>query len=295
MPFKNVRSYGNDNISNLLEVNVKAWLEDSFLRIGAIIPPRTSTLYPDISNGVSNLKVWNSNIQNWAPRRIDGNNIIVTPATVTVNGVTASNVTINYSKGQVTFDKELQSGDRVEARHYTNRVNIFNVLELNRRPMIRLADAEVSDDYAVFQELSVSETIRTPYIIIETFPSGSASPMMLGSGAVWATRRVQLNVVTESVGELSKILDIMSVQSYRTIDLFDTNKSAWEGLLPIDPLTGDINSSPNALQYPELIRRYRVSSMYWKTISVRKFKTSKEDIHMGIAYFTVDIASNPNL
>ena len=64
---------------------------------------------------------------------------------------------------------------------------------------------------------------------------------MLGSGTVWATRRVQLNVVSKSVGELSKILDILNVQSYRTVYLFDTNKSAMEGLLPIDPLTGDIN------------------------------------------------------
>jgi hypothetical protein len=143
--------------------------------------------------------------------------------------------------------------------------------------------------------MEVSETIRTPYIIIETFPTGAASPIEIGSGRVWASRRVQMHVVTESVGELSKILDILSVQSFRTVDLFDTNITAQEGLLPIDPLTGDINSSPNALQYPDLVRRHRIDSMYWKAISVRKFKTNKEDIHMGIAYFTVDIASNPKL
>ena len=40
------------------------------------------------------------------------------------------------------------------------------------------------------------------------------------------------------------------------------------------------DSNPNALQYPELVRQYRISSMYWKAISVRKFKTNKEDIHM---------------
>jgi hypothetical protein len=155
--------------------------------------------------------------------------------------------------------------------------------------------AENHDDYTTFQELAVSETIRTPYIIIETFPTGSAKPIMIGSGAVWATRRVQLNVVTESVGELSKILDILSVQSYRTVPLFNTNEAARDGILPIDPRTGDINSNPHALQYPELIRQYGVSSIYWKTISVRKFKTTKEDIHMGIAYFTIEIASNPNI
>jgi len=298
MPFKNVSRLANDGISNLLELNLRYWLEDAFMRIGGIIPPRTSILQPDTSKGVPDLKVWNSNIPSWAPRRLEGNNIIVTPAIVTVNGTVEPSVTINYSKGQVTFTNELHPSDTVMARHYTNKISIFTVLELNRRPMIRLgaeSDAEHHDDNASFQELSVSETIRTPYIIIETFPVGSAHPIMLGSGAVWATRRVQLNVVAESVGELSKILDILNVQSYRTVELFNTNKSALEGLLPIDPLTGDINGSPNALQYPELIRQYRVSRMEWKTISVRKFKTTKEDIHMGIAYFTVDIASNPKL
>jgi len=294
MPFKNVQRLDNDQVSNVLEINMRYFLEDSFMRIGGIIPLRTTVLHPDADN----LMVWASNVQNWAPRRIDSNNIIVTPAIVTVNGVVETNVTINYSKGQVTFTRELLPDDRVEARHYTNRIGIYNVLELNRRPMIRLGteqDIGDNDDYAAFQELSVGETIRPPYIIIETFPTGSANPIMLGSGAVWATRRVQLNVVTESVGELSKILDILNVQSFRTIALFDTNKAAREGLLPIDPLTGDINTSPSALQYPELIRQCRVSSMYWKTISVRKFKTDKEDIHMGLAYFTVEIASNPKL
>ena len=118
---------------------------------------------------------------------------------------------------------------------------------------------------------------------------------MIGSGAVWATRMMQLNIVTESAGELSKVLDILNVQSFRTIELFDTNRSATDGVLPIDPLTGDINGSPSALQYPELIRHYRVSSMYWGKIGVRKFKTTREDIHMGLAYFNVDIQSNPNL
>jgi hypothetical protein len=68
MPFKNVTRYDNDNISNLLEINMKAWLEDSFMRIGGIIPPRTSVLRPDTKDDVVNLMVWNANVPNWAPR-----------------------------------------------------------------------------------------------------------------------------------------------------------------------------------------------------------------------------------
>ena len=136
--FKNVTRLANDGISNLLELNLRYWIEDSFLRIGGIIPERTSVLQPDTSDDVVNLRVWTSNVQSWAPRRMAGNNIVVTPATVTVNGVTEPNVTINYSKGQVTFIRELLPDDIVEARHYTNRLSIYTVLELNRRPMIRL-------------------------------------------------------------------------------------------------------------------------------------------------------------
>jgi len=198
--FKNVARLNNDGLSNCLELNLRYWLEDSFLRIGGIIPERTSVLQPDTSDGVVNLRVWTSNVQSWAPRRMAGSEIVVTPAIVTVNGVVESNVTINYSKGQVIFTRELLSTDRVEARHYTNKLSIYTVLELNRRPMIQLglSGAGVHEDYMSFQDLAVSETIRTPYIIIETFPTGAAKPIMIGSGAVWATRRIQLNVVTES-------------------------------------------------------------------------------------------------
>jgi hypothetical protein len=175
MPFKNVGRLGNDNVSNLLEINLKYWLSDAFLRIGNIIPLRTTVLTPDTSDNITNLMVWNSNIQGWAPSRIDNNNIVVTPATVTVNGVTDPNVTINYSKGQVTFTGELLPDDKVQARHYTNQIGIYTVLELNRRPMVRLGStgSEQHGDYTIFQEMEVSETIRAPYIIIETFRNRS--------------------------------------------------------------------------------------------------------------------------
>ena len=244
------------------------------------------------------MQVWNATVQSWSPRYLSGGNIVVVPATVTVNGLAEPNVTINYSKGQVTFAGNLLATDIVEASHYSNKVGIYNTLERNRRPMIRLESMTSTDnneDFSSFQELSVSETIAPPFILIETFPTGSASPVMVGSGAVWAARRVQLNVATETIGELSKILDILNVQSHRTIKLFNTSRAASEGLLPIDPLTGDINSSPNALQYPELIKQCCAGYVSWKAISVRKFKTVREDICVGIAYFTVEVESNPKL
>ena len=295
--FKNVSRYDNDGISNLLEINLKYFLEDGFLRIGGIIPPRTSILQPDTSKDTTNLRVWNSKIQGWAYKRInpDGS-VTTTPASVSVNGVGEFGANINYSRGQVTFNRELRSTDRVEATHFTNRLSIFTVLELNRRPMIQLGSETgraTHDDYTVFQELAVNEKISTPYIIIEAFPTGSSKPYMIGTGAVNTTNRIQLNVVTETVGELSRILDILRVQSYKTTAMFDTNRAAIDRVLPIDPITGDIN--PSGIQYPDLTNRYYLDSMYWKTVSVRRFKTIKEDIHMGIAYFTVDILSNPRI
>jgi hypothetical protein len=297
MGFKNIAKYDNDGISNLLELNIKEWLIDGFMEIGAIIPPRTSVLHPDTSDDLENLAVWNSPIQNWAYKALGpGGNTVLVPATITVNGVPEPNVSINYALGQVTFNRELFPDDKVEARHATNRVSILTTLELDRRPLVRLgSEAQFSgrdENFSVFEELAVSETVRTPYIIIETFPTGSASPVMLGSGAVWANRRIQLNVVAETVGELSRILDILNVQTYQSLNVFDTTRAAIDGVLPIDPMTGDINYSPAAIQYPRLVREYRLDTVYWSDLSVRKFKTTKEDIHMGIAYFTISIVSN---
>jgi len=148
MPFKNVRTYHSDGISNLLEINLREWLCDGFMRIGSLIPPRhtPTELFPDASR-----QVWsNPDVQNWASRRFDGDNIIYTPATILVDGVTEprENVTINYAKGQVTFKRALLPGEQVvKARHYTNSIDIFNVLELNRRPTIRLgAETNIEND-----------------------------------------------------------------------------------------------------------------------------------------------------
>lgn len=305
--FKNIRRYDNDGLSNCLEINLAEWLKDAFLRIGAIIPPRTTILQPDTSSNKKNLRVWGSRTPSWAYKRIDRTGaeefsspsfgkVVLTPATVTVNGILDFNAIINYAQGEVTFDRDLLETDRVEATHSTNKLSIFNVLELNRRPLIRLnpeGQSGTNGDFSAFEELAVSETIVPPFIIVETFPTSGARPICLGTGGVYSTNRVQMSIITESIGELSKILDILRVQSYWTVNMFNTNLAAIDGVLPIDPITGDIN--PSGIQYPELTQKYPLHGMVWDTISVRKFKTTKEDIHMGMAYFTVEIKSNPKI
>ena len=298
--FKNITHYDNTGISNLIEVNLKEFLIDGFLRIGAIIPQRTSILRPDQGDGTINWNIWNADAQSWAYKRInhDGS-IILTPAEIRVNGVVEPNVIINYARGQVTFDRELFENDIVEARHYTNRIGIFNSLELNRRPMIQLGSdapfSKIDRDYSAFRELAVSETVQTPCIILETYPTGSADPVMLGSGRVWMNNRVQMYVMTGNIGELSRILNVLSAQSYRTIDVFDVNTASIDGVLPIDVITGDINISPNAVQYPDLVQKYFISSMYWQKISTQKSKSDKEDIQIGMASMNVEIMSNPRI
>ena len=294
--FKNVTSYANDHISNVLEINLRYFLQDGFMRMGAVIPQRQTRLQPDQSNNIVDLSVWNAGIQSWSWKKADGKTgTILTPATVTVNGNIDNNVIIDYNRGQVTFDRELSASDIVIATHYTNRVGVHTVLELNRRPMIQLGGdrGEVGEDFSVFQMLSVSEVVRPPFIILEAFPTSSAQPYALGTGALWENTRIQMNVMTETIGELSKIRDILRAQSYWSLVLFDTNKATVDGILPIDPVTGDINRNPNVLQYPDLLRQYRLGTVYWGNVSARTFKTDKEDVHWGIIMLTIKSISNP--
>jgi len=306
--FKNVRNYSNSGISNSLEMNLRYFLDDSFARLdGYILADDESYLLPDDSNLNSNLdfKIWNSPVRNWAHRLISNGVTIPQPAVIEVNGVMEPDVIINYAQGQVTFPNRLMhSDDIVKATHATNQINIRTVLELNRRPVVQLSSKGQGNsnegDFSVFEDLDVNNTITTPYIIIESFPTGSADPVMIGSGTVWATRRMQLNIATTSITELSRILDILNVLSYRTVRMFNINEASTAdtgdgafGVLPFRQDTGDIN--PNGKEYPELIREYPLNDIYWKTISVRKFKTVRQDIHLGIAYFTVEIISDPRL
>jgi len=291
MPFKNVDNFANIGISNNLELNLKYWIEDSMLRIGGYILDQYSVLKPDNSEGSINLSIWNSEVQGWAYKIVEGGvrgNTVITPAQIYVNGIPETDVIINYAKGQITFNRELNELDIVTARHNTNRINIVTIQDLPVRPIVKLGSAEGLS--TVYHELAASQTLKTPYIIIESFPTSSAAPRMLGSGQVWATDRIQMNVTTESIAELSRILNILRVQSFKSTRVFDTNQAAIDGVLPIDA-NGDIN--PRGIQYPDILRKYYVDTMYWKQIGVRKFKTNKEDIQLGMVYFTVEIPSNP--
>lgn len=305
MAFKNVTTYGNDQVSNLLEINLTYFLSDAFMRIGAIGENKTVNLTRNAEDNT----IWSDlTVPGWSYQKLNGNTVTLSPAVIT-SSFPVTEYTVNYSKGQVIFPygTNILETDTVQATRRASTIGIYSTLDIGRRPLITLGSTATmggENDYSTFQELVMSEKLIPPFIILETFPVGSAAPVQIGSGQVWATRRVHLNVCTQSVGDLSRILDILSVQSFRTVRCFNTNRAVRDTdnsdayMLPIMP-DGDINKTEpfasNPLFYEDLLRNYYIDSMYWKEIQTRKFKIANESVQMGIAYFTVNICSNPNI
>lgn len=294
--FKNVINYNNDGPSNYIETNIKYWLENGFSQIGAYITDQKTQLQPDESGRIGSDYRWISPIKNWAYFIIEDRKYINTPAVVYINGVQTDAI-INYFNGEVSFDTIIDKTALVEAEYISNRVTIANSITLKNRPIVQIGEGEwrwANDYITVFEQLASEKLIQTPYIIIKIFPTGDASPKQIGSGQVWVERRVQFNVAADTEAEAAKILDILNVQSYRTIRFFDINKASIDNALPIDH-NGDINKSSNACNYYQLTHKYFLDTVYWNNITVRKFSTNRQDIHLGLAYMDIKIASNPKI
>jgi hypothetical protein len=292
MPFKNISSYANDNASNFLEVNLRIWLEDCFLRIGAYTENVDDILLPDQNKQGRYI----GSFRNWAYKIYKQDTWNFTPPTV--QGPTGYSV--DYPNGAVnyTVDPVLP---QIPVTYTAGRVSIRTATELGRPPMVMLERESRNENYSsVFQDLDVQEQIQLPYIILEAFPTGAASPYQLGSQMVRLHRRIQVNVVTESLAERSKILDIINAQSYKTVRTFDTNKTCSDqsyanGRLPLiqyGEKQGDVN--PDGLHWEDLVNTYPSSSVKWDNITTRVYKTKKQDVFVGIASFTCEVVSSPH-
>ncbi len=305
MSFKNVRDFNNEGITNVVETNLSYWLSDGFTRIGSYSRHQSVELQPDKSGLDGQEYRWQSPIKNWGWQVLNGfGDVIWSPAVISIvpigqpndSGVPITNTVIDYLHGEVTVGSVIDpSAYKVVASFIANDVSIVSSIQTNRRPMVVLDPfgKDTSDYITVFEKMAAEYKIQTPFILIKVSPTGTASPLMIGSGQVWVEQRIKLDIVTETEHLLNKILGILTSQSYRTIPMFNSNIASTDGALPLDE-NGDINPSPNACLYHDLLYRYYIDSMYWDKWAVRKFNTNRQDIHLGMAWLTVKIISNPN-
>lgn len=230
----------------------------------------------------TNGQVWQGFRQNWVyesgveygtqPIQISG--VFVNNTFMPVSG---NQYYINYPLGQVVFNTAIAQNSTVQIEFSYKHINflksdnpVFKEIQANSyRVDNRQFNLQASGDYAVFGE----NRVQLPAVFVEALPSRAFKPYELGGGH-YIYQDVALHVLTETPWDRKQIMDLLSFQHDKTIQLFDKNEMRAGNVFPLD-YRGMLTSG--AVGYPDLVEDY-----YWRENTFTDTKVSPIRLTNGL-------------
>lgn len=303
--FKNVSSITSDFLLNILESNMKNFLDWSFLHIGGWfdIARSDQNLYGENYHYKLNLvedpsyesgQVWQTPRKDWvwetgisyestSPTAISG---------VYVDGsLVTSGYSINYPLGQITFDSAIDTTSDVQLDYSYRFIQIYRANDAPWFSLLQYSSFN-TDDKDITQtaegewSIGAYKRIQMPCVIIEALPRSRSLPYELGSGGLIFEQDIMLYVLAENKNDRNKILDIFRYQQDSVIYLYNTNEVAKNDNYPLD-YNGSLKNNP--LMYPSLVENYKWRKCWFKTINLVELSTATPNLHTGAARVTAEI------
>ncbi len=266
-----ITHFHEDNISNLLEVNLKIYYDWQLLTIGAWNEVRVdnSGIYGDYSKlrpvkdrYFNEGEVWESSRKDWVwetgvnyTDRTGTVNDPLQTGSLTINGAAASNAMfVNYPLGRVIFDTAVAITGTVQINRSERLVQILRADDAPWWSELQYGSYQIDEQFLTYAsgEWSIGghQRIQMPCIIIEVVPKGSTEGWELGGGAQIVSRDVLFHVLAEDRFTRNNLMDIINLQGDRSIHLFDSNTLSLNGDYALDFRGARTGSK----MYPDLIQ-----------------------------------------
>lgn len=308
--FKNTTSISDTFLLNALEVNMKLFLDWSFLCIGAWFDAKIgedsfqgvnqySKLVPVSDPSYLDGQVWQSIRKDWVwENGIDFNGASPIPVSgIEVDGNYLPNngtqYSINYPEGKIIFDTPQAIGSNIMANYsyrniQTYRANDspwFNYLQYasfnTANPDInRLEDGDWS--------IAGEHRIQLPAIVIESISRSRSYPYELGNNSIVIEQDVEFYVLAENKNDRNKMLDILRMQQDLVLMLYDTDELAKNDAFPLD-YKGSLKISPK--MYPTIVEDYPWRKSWMKNVSLFELESVNPEFHRGLVRATIEIIS----
>lgn len=291
----------SDNISNMLETNLKMYYDWAFLsQLGAWsdVDVPTSGIYgadfsklrmvsdPNYTDGQvwetpRKDLVWESDIE--YANYTGGISVPNTVGNPIVNGVSVSTgYYINYPQGQIVFTNPVAG--TVKLQHAYRTVQIYKVDDAPwwreiQQQSFRPDNAQFQQSESGMWSLFSQYRIQLPAVVIEVAPIGDADGYALGADSLRQNRDVLFNVIAETPSERKNLMDIFNAQVARGLSLFNSNEALNEW--PLDyrgMLTG-------TKTYPYFVSE---SGHRWRTCEMQK-STIEEVLQVHPALFIATV------
>jgi len=195
---------------------------------------------------------------------------------------------IDHFNGRVIFDNPISANSIVQAEYSYKWINIVYASNLPWLTQIQKDTLEPNSNFydrdRGVWNLPPDSRLQLPAIAVEVVPVRKFKGYQLGGGQ-WVYSDVILHCVAEDEVTRNKLLDIVSLQSDKTIPLFDSNAINDDYKYPLDyrgvPVSG-------AYRYPEILENYYGGSLRLTNCNVQQMKMIDSNLFGGIVRFSTE-------
>lgn len=200
---------------------------------------------------------------------------------------------VDYTNGKIVFDNAIPSGSKVQAEHSYKWINIVYA---DAVPWLNEVQSKTLEPGSTFLQkdkgtynIPPEARLQLPAIAIELVPSRTFKGYQLGGGQ-WVYTDVLFHCIAEDEYTRNKLVDIVSLQSDKNIELFNSNLINTSGAFPIDyrgtPVSG-------ALRYPDLVDKFNGGLLRITNVNVQQMNMINNNLYGGVVRVTTEgIKSN---
>lgn len=320
--FRAVHHFGEPLLINLLEQNLKSWIDWAMLRIGGwedVSIEKNGFDYTQgqllLTNdyGFGNNSVFQGARKDWVfennvnytsptggtfnplPVQVYVDTIPVTPTT------TGHEYYIDYSRGRIIFQAD-HKNNAIYADHSYRAVQTYLYDEMNWWFEVQYDSANTQTDQWLenFNNpvgttsntgdygISSANRLQMPAIVIEGVANGNSRPFELGTLVGKNRQDILFHIISQDRSLRNNIADIFRLQKGKTIVLYDTYKIFTNNLFPLDS-RGMLVNSP--VMYPDIIKNNNVvfREATFIDINISNIKTDNPNLHWAIVRATLEV------
>jgi hypothetical protein len=255
--FTKVSQIGQTLLTSEIEANLKGFLDWAFLGVGGwfdVTRPSAGAWGGDFATlravedfSYSLGQVWEAPRKDWVwetgtpyadynPINISG--VYVNGALKETGDATYSHH-YNYPLGRVIFDTPIATTDSVQINYSYRNVQVYiadqapwwDELQYNS---MRVDDSTFAQIGSGNWGILSNHRVQMPAIVIEAVPRRTFKPYELGSISQIIRQDVLFHILAESRWWRNQLVDVVSLQQDKTLQLYDTNKIADANVFPLD-------------------------------------------------------------
>lgn len=221
-----------------------------------------------------------SYIQSISPNLISG--IYINDTFYPLNTTGAYSYKVDYINSRIVFNTAISLSSKVEMEYSYRWLQIYNY---DNAQWWRQLQYQTDANSEHFNQLNKGDfsilsnnRVQLPAIIIETVSRGLSKPWQLGDKSLVMKQELLLHIVSETMADRNKIIDILRLQQDKIIRMYDTNLVIKYGVQPF-LIDGTLN--PNRLKYDQLLQ---CKGYYWN--SARLIDIFASDVQSFSPFFS---------